>query len=47
MRAPFVYESLDKEDITRRLDSLHPENMYVIHHSMTHKDTKDANPEAF
>lgn len=47
VRAPFVYECLDKEDITRRLESMHPMNMYVIHHSMTHKDTKDANPEAF
>lgn len=47
IRAPFIYESLDKEDITRRLDSMHPENMYVIHHSMTHRDAKDANPDAF
>lgn len=47
VRAPFVYEALDKDDVGRRLDCLHPENMYVIHHSLTHKDLKDANPDIF
>lgn len=47
IRAPFVYESLDREDIMKRLESLHPENMYVIHHSISHKDLKEQNPEIF
>lgn len=47
LSSPFVYESLDKEDIIRRLDCLHPENMYVIHHSITHNDLKESNPESF
>ena len=47
IRAPFVYENLDRMDIMKRLQCLNPENMYVIHHSMSHKDLKEQIPDKF
>lgn len=40
-RKPFVYERLDKDDITQRLDCMIPSNMYVIWHSLAHKEVAD------
>ena len=47
IRGAFMYDNYDKADIEKCLEALHPENMYVIHHSMTHKDAKDADPSSF
>jgi len=41
IRAPFVFDRLDEEDVKDRLGRMHPDNMYVIHHSISHKDLKD------
>lgn len=41
IRAPFVFDKLDEADVKARLECMHPENMYVIHHSISHKDLKE------
>jgi len=46
-RKPFIYEKLDEADILQRLDQMVPENMYVIYHSLKHKQEKEENPDAF
>lgn len=46
-RKPFLFESMNKEDIRGRLEAMSADNMYVIFHSMSHKELKEANPDAF
>lgn len=44
-RKPFIFENMDAEDIMARLELMVPDNMYVIHHSLRHKELKEK--EAF
>lgn len=37
-KKPFIYETLDKSDIEARLFLMVPSNMYVIWHSLSHKE---------
>lgn len=46
-RKPFLFETLNKEDIQSRLEAMKADNMYVIFHSMSHKELKEANPDSF
>jgi len=46
-RKQFVFEHLDKADIEDRLAMMHPDNMYVIYHSLEHSKLKATEPEVF
>ena len=46
-RKPFLFEAMNREDILGRLEAMRADNMYVIFHSMSHKELKEANPDIF
>lgn len=47
LKRAYIYEGMDKEDINRRLELMTPDNMYVIHHSPSHKIEKEEHPQRF
>lgn len=44
-RKPYRYDSINKEDIMKRLNLMTADNMYAIFHSKSLKTLKDKNPQ--
>lgn len=40
-RKPFLFETINKDDILNRLNLMKADNMYAIFHSKNHKKIKD------
>lgn len=46
-RKPFLFETINKDDILNRLNLMKADNMYAIFHSKNHKKIKDLKPSLF
>lgn len=46
-RKPFLFETINKDDILNRLNLMKADNMYAIFHSKNHKKIKDQKPSLF
>jgi len=44
-RKPYRYDSINKDDIMKRLNMMTADNMYAIYHSKSLKNLKEKNPQ--